>query len=175
MSRLTRLMASILEILPITLEMFLEVSFDRLPELRLVVLEADDEIATAVDDVARDLFLTAHGIDRDQGVGQIDLLQELGNRRDFVGFLLGRDLAQGDPLLAGPGADDVQGAELLRRVVGPPTRLAVDGNQPVRTAVVGPDRAGDPVLEALLKRLGLERDQQSPNAIARRDSVGKRK
>src|SRR3954466_11598719 len=151
MSRLTRLMASILEILQITLEMFLEMSFDRLPELRLVVLKADDEIATAVDDVARDRFLTAHGIDRDQGVRQIDRLQELGNRPDFVGFLFGRDLAQGDPLLAGPGADDVQRTESLSSVVRAPTRLAVDGDQPVRAAVVVLNGVGNPALKALLE------------------------
>ena len=59
--------------------------------------------------------------------------------------------------------------------MGPPTGLAVDGNQPVGPDVVGPDRGRDPILEALLKRLGLERDQQSPDAIARGDSIGERK
>ena len=82
-----------------------------------------------VDDVACDLLLAAHGVDRDQRVGQVDLLQEQGDRRDLVGLLLGGDLAQGDPFLAGPGADDVQRAEAVRRVVGPPAGLAVDGDR----------------------------------------------
>ena len=73
--RTPRFMAPILEILQVKLEMFLEVSFDCLPELRLVVLEADHEIATAIDNVTRDLFLAAHGVDRDQRVCQLDLFQ----------------------------------------------------------------------------------------------------
>ena len=113
---------------------FCEVRLDRLPELRLVVLDGDHEVAAALDDVACDLLLAAHGVDRDQRVGQLDLLQEQGDRRDLVGLLLGGDLAQGDPFLAGPGADDVQRAEAVRRVVGPPAGLAVDGDQPVRAA-----------------------------------------
>src|SRR5947199_304824 len=79
---------------------------------------------------------------------QLDLFQEHRECRDLVGFLLRRDLSQGVPLLTGPGADDVQRAEPVRGVVGPPTRLAVDRHQPVWAAVVGPDGVGDPVLEA---------------------------
>ena len=66
MTGLARFIAAILEILQVALEVFLEVSFDRLSERRLVVFEADHEIATALDDVVRDLFLAAHGVDRDQ-------------------------------------------------------------------------------------------------------------
>jgi hypothetical protein len=35
----------------------------------------------------------------------------------------------------------------LRRILRSPTRFAVDGNQPVRTAVVVPNRVGDPILK----------------------------
>ena len=48
-------MASIPEILQAELKMLVEVRFDRLPKLRLVVFKADYEIATAVDDVAQSL------------------------------------------------------------------------------------------------------------------------
>jgi hypothetical protein len=61
-------MAPILEIFQVKLEMVLEVRFDSLFKVRLVVLDADHEIATTLDDVARDFFLAAHGIDRDQQV-----------------------------------------------------------------------------------------------------------
>ena len=50
----------------------------------------------------------------DEVARQLDLLQEHGNRRDLVGFLLGRDLAQGDPFLTGRACDDVQRREPSR-------------------------------------------------------------
>jgi hypothetical protein len=174
MSGLARFVAPILEILQVKLEIFVEIRFDSLFELRLVVLDANHEIAIPFDDVMSALFLAARGIDRGQRVGKLDPLQELENRRDFVRFLFGRDLAQGDPLLAGPGSDDVQRTQLLLRVVLSSTRFADDGNQSVRTAVVVPNGVGDPVLEALLKGLGLERQQQPTDTVARGNSVGKR-
>jgi hypothetical protein len=119
MSGLARFVAPILEILQVKLEIFVEIRFDSLFELRLVVLNANHEIAIPFDDVMSALFLAARGIDRGQRVGKLDPLQELENRRDFVRFLFGRDLAQGDPLLAGPGSDDVQRTQLLLRVCYP--------------------------------------------------------
>ena len=79
---------------------------------------------------------------------------------------VGGDLAQGDPLLAGPGADDVQGAEALGRVVRAATGLAVDGDETIGVVGVGRDRVGDPGLEAALEGLGLEHDEQATNAVA---------
>ena len=79
-----RFMASIFEFLQVELKKFLEVRFDRLPELRLVVLKADHEVATTLDDLARDLFLATHGVDRDHRVRKLDLLQKLGNRRSIL-------------------------------------------------------------------------------------------
>jgi hypothetical protein len=68
-------MAPIMKTLQVKLKVFIEVCFDCFPKLGLVVLEADHEIATAIDDVTRDLFLATHGIDRDQRVLELDLLQ----------------------------------------------------------------------------------------------------
>ena len=99
------------------------------------------------------------------GLGEFDLLQQEGDGRDLVGLLLGRHLAQGDPVLARPGADDVQRTQPVGRVVGPPARLAVDGDQAGRAALVGLQGVGDPVPEAPLKRLGLEGDEHPADAI----------
>ena len=46
-------MAPILEILEVKLKVFIEACFDCFLKLGLVVLEADHEIATAIDDVQR--------------------------------------------------------------------------------------------------------------------------
>ena len=58
------------------------------------------------------------------------------------------------------------GPRPLRRVVGAAAGLAVDGDQPGGAALLGPDGLGDPVPEALLECLGLQRHQQAADAVA---------
>src|SRR5206468_3808762 len=91
---------------------------------------------------------------------------------DLVALGVGGDLAQGDPLLAGPGADDVKCTEALGRVVRAAAGLAVDGDQAKRAAGVDRDRVGDPGLEAALEGFGLEGHEQATDAVARGDAVG---
>ena len=76
-------------------------------------------------------------------------------------------LAQALTMCSGPRSCD---ASCEPRHVLPSMAISRSGS-----AVVGPDRVGDPVLEALLKGLGLESDQQPANAIARGDAVGERR
>ena len=103
--------------------------FDGRQQFRLVVLDRHDVLTLALGDLLHDLSLATHRVDGDDGVRQLDLLQQLGNCRDFVGFLFGRDLAQRDPFFAGPGADDVQGAQAFGRVMRAAATLAVDRDQ----------------------------------------------
>ena len=140
MPLVARLVAPVPEVLQVALQVIEEVRPDRRQELRLVVLDGDDAVAAAGDDLLDDLLLAAHRVDRDERAGQLDLPQELRDGRDLVGLGVGGDLAQCDPLLAGPGADDVQWAEVLRPVVRPATGLAVDGDEPPGLAGVGRDR-----------------------------------
>ena len=58
-----------------SLEVFVEESFDGVLKFGLVVFDGEDEVAVAVDDVPRDVFLATHGVDGDQGVFKLDLLQ----------------------------------------------------------------------------------------------------
>lgn len=84
----------------------------------------------------------------------------------------GRHLAQGDPVLAGPGADDVQRPQTMGPVVGPPEGLAVDGHETGGATVLSHGGAGDPVPEARLEPFGLEGHEQVADAIPRGDAVG---
>ena len=59
-------------------------------------------------------------------------------------------------------------------IVRPATGLAVDGHQAFGTGIVADDGLGDPRLEAALKGLGLQRDEQTADAIPRRDAIGQR-
>ena len=56
--------------------------------------------------------------------------------------------------------------EFFGNVVGPPTRFAVDRDQPLRATIVSLGTMCKPVLKAPLERLGLQRHQQPTNAIA---------
>src|SRR6478609_8103185 len=57
---LARLVVAVTEVLQVALQVLAEVRLDPLPERRLVVLDADHEVAAALDDAARDLLLAAH-------------------------------------------------------------------------------------------------------------------
>lgn len=88
---------------------------DRCCKLRLVVFDGDHPVALASEDPLIDRALAAHRVDRNERTGEVDLVQELRDRRDLVGLGLGSDLTQCEALLAGPDADDV--AEAFSLVV----------------------------------------------------------
>ena len=100
------------------------------------------------------------------------MFEEQRNRRDFVGFFGGGDLAQGDAFLAGPGTDDVHGTQALSGIVRAATGLAVDGDESLDLRVIRRCNLSDPVLETELEGLRLESHEQSADAVARRDAVG---
>jgi len=167
-----RLVITIAKVFKVAFDLCVEERGDGGFERRLVVFGGDDEVAAAQGDLFADVFLTAHGVDGDDAAREGDLLEELRYRGDFIGLFLGGDLSQGDALLAGPGADDMQGAQAVGGVVRTAAGLAVDGDESIGRGVVGRDGVGDPILEAALEGLGLEGDEQSANAIARGDTVG---
>jgi hypothetical protein len=163
---LVRLVGLRLEVFQVALQVIEERFLDRRQQLRLVVLDGDHAVAATGDDRLDDLFLAAHRIDRDQRTLQVDLLQELRDGGDLVGFGVGGNLAQGNPLLRGPGADDVQRPEVLGPVVRAAIGLAVDGDETIGVGGVGGNRVADPGLETALEGLGLEHDEQATNAVA---------
>ena len=126
-------------------------------------------------DLLGDRLLGPHRVDRHHPAPDVDLLEQLGDRRDLVG-LLGADLlAQGQPVLAGPGGDDVQGAEILLGVVAAAGRLAVEGDDRPLDARLGDGlvaEAGDPGVEAGLEGRGLEQHQDATEDVLAGDAVG---
>src|SRR4051812_26275112 len=97
--------------------------------------------------------------------GTLITIDAMGCQKDIVEqIVMVGDLAQRDSLLARPGADDVQCAEVLRRVIRPATALAVDRHEASRRVGVGRNRIIEPGLEAALERLGLEDHKQPTDA-----------
>ncbi len=68
-------------------------------------LTAEDAVTPPGDGRLNDRLLAAHRVDLDQRPGQVDLLQQLRDRRDLVRFGIGGDMPPRDPLLAGPSTD----------------------------------------------------------------------
>ena len=60
----------------------------------------------------------------------------------------------------------MQRTQILGVVVRPATGLAVDGDETIGATGVGRDRVADPVPEAALEGLGLERDERATDAVA---------
>src|SRR4051794_11713065 len=84
---------------------------------------------------------------------EVQHLQQLGDGRDLVGFLFGRDPPQSGEVLGGPGADQVQSLDATRGAAGAPGRLAVDGDVAAPQAVT---RGGEPGEQAALRSQGVE-------------------
>src|SRR5208337_4035143 len=103
---------------------------DILIEMRLVLLHGQQVLTTPLVDPCGDVFLTAHGINRHDGSPEIQKLQQLGNRRDFVRFRVSRDLAQRQVILHRPGAHHVKGGLTDGATSRTTLGLPIDGNRP---------------------------------------------
>lgn len=97
----------------------------------LVALQRQGIIAALINHLLSDGTLAVERVCDDDGVLEVKHSQQHGHRCDLVGPDVGTDLAQHQPLLAGPGADHVQ-----RRLVASPVEraaqnLAVDRHNPL--------------------------------------------
>ena len=85
------------------------------------------------DDLAGDLDLAAHGIERYErtfelpGCGQ--LIENVRNGGDLVGLFRHAELRQDQPGVGGVGAERVQGFKPLAAIMGAARGLAVDGDE----------------------------------------------
>src|SRR5512135_884575 len=84
-----------------------ESGVDVLVQVRLVLLDGQDRVPAALNDLGGDLPLAAPRVDRHQGAGQVEQLQQAGDRGDLVRLVVHRYLAQADVVGPGPGADQV--------------------------------------------------------------------
>ena len=81
---------------------------NRLVEVALVVLEGQDVITLLRLDSFGYGSLAAHGVDGHHCAFEFQLVQELRDCGDFIGFNLGGHLPQCYPCLGGPGAYQMQ-------------------------------------------------------------------
>ncbi len=156
----------------IVIQVLVKERLDRLMQRRLVVFHRQHVVALRADNLLGDVFLATHRVDRDDRALHVDLVDQRGNGRDFVRFLLGRDLAQRQALFARPRTDQVQRPQPRSPIVRPTRRLAVDGDRRPRILLRVHETRRDPTLKARLKRFRAERGKHAANAIPRGDPIG---
>lgn len=124
----------------------------------MITFKAKDIVIALGDDLRGDGTLAAHGIKGHNSPFECQQFQQLGDRGDLIGFLLGGFLAQHQAVAAGPGTDPMQRAPPARAVLRAARALAVDRNDlaPSRTRY----RLG-PTVETFPKSLWCESQLQN--------------
>jgi len=130
----------------------------------LVLLEREHVVPAAVENGSGDGGLRSHGVDGDQGAGQLQALQQQRDGGDLVGLLRHRFLPQHEPLRRRPGRDRMQRAAALGPGMAAPRGLAVDRDR----FWPGIAQPLDPVREAGLEQRRVEgRDDFAQRVMAR--------
>src|SRR5262249_37040267 len=122
-------------------------------------------------DLRGDVLLAASRVDGHDAVLQVEQLDQLRDRRDLVGLGVHGHLPQGQAVAGRPGADQVQRAQPLGAVEGPPQGLAIDGNDlaPRRRRL---PNALEPLDQTALQGLRTDGLEDPPEGVVRRDPLG---
>lgn len=83
---------------------------------------------------ASKVFLTVHGVERDDVAGNVEFLQKLLRRRDFVGFFVDLDMRQNQGRIGGEGAEYLLGPAVAKGVEAAAKGLAVQSQHPPAAA-----------------------------------------
>jgi hypothetical protein len=149
-------------------------------QMLVVVLERQDVVGALLDDLAGDGGLAPHRVNSDGRPLQGEQPEQGRDRGDLVRLLCGRDLAEHQPGLGCPGADQVERPLASPTIVRPPQRLPVDGHdllaQAARLCAHGrlPDDGTDPVQEAAPQLVRVEQAEHPPERVVRGDPVRQR-
>jgi len=140
----------------------------RLMQRLVVPLQRQHVVRFTPDDLFGDPLLGPHGVDRDDPASDVDLLEQLGDGGDLVGFRRAERLPQGQSLFAGPGGDHMERPKVMGRIMTPSSRLAIKSDdRPFQTrrryGLVA--EALDPGVEAGLESLGLEDHQEAAEDV----------
>jgi hypothetical protein len=147
-----------------------ETRLDIRVQVRLVVLDGQNVIPAARDDLGGDLLLRPHRIDRHQRPGHVEQLQQARDRGDLVGLVVHGHLAQRDVVGTGPGADQVQRRQPLPAAAAAPRRFAINGDVTPRPRFVRRQRRG-PTGEATRELLRVQEAEDAAEGVVRRDPV----
>ena len=112
----------------------------------VIGLERQEVVGAPGPDPLGDGLLAAHRVQRHDAALEPQGVEQLRDRRDLVRLAVDRALAERQPVLARPGADQVQRPALVAAAAGAPHRLAVDRHHlaldPVRQGLRPAGEAG---------------------------------
>jgi hypothetical protein len=153
----------------VVVEVVIEEVHERLMQGRLLALHRQAIVRARSDDLARDLRLAGHRVDRDHRAGDFQHLQQFRDGRDFVALGVDDDLSEADVIGRCPGADHRNGRLALRGVVTAAQRLAVDGDHLTGRDLV---QRRNPIEQALLKLGRLDCCKDGVEAVMRGNAIG---
>src|SRR5450631_4288225 len=140
-------------------------------EIGLIALEGEQIFGLMGHDRFGDVDLAAHGIDGDQRpfqlVGLGEVIEQIRDGGDFVGFLRYAQLRERQPRRGRVGAERVQGFEPPAPIMGPSGGLAVDGDELMSARPLG----RNPVLEAARKQRRIDPVEEAAQPALTGDAV----
>src|SRR3954465_2740943 len=134
----------------------------------VVGLQPQEIVGTLRPDPRGDVLLTAHGIERHDGAVEVQGVEQLGDGGDLVRLAIDLALTEHQPLITGPGADQVQRAVIVAAAAGAPDGLAVNRHH----LTLHLTRQGlCPAREAALERVRIDQHEDPPERIVRGNTV----
>jgi hypothetical protein len=140
-------------------------------EIGLIALEGEQIFGLVGHDRFGDVDLAAHGIDGDQRpfqlVGLGEVIEQIRDGGDFVGFLRYAQLRERQPRRGRVGAERVQGFEPPAPIMGPSGGLAVDSDELMSARPLGRNT----VLEAARKQRRIDPVEEAAQPALTGDAV----
>src|SRR3954452_20114829 len=140
----------------------------RQERLAVIGLEHQQVIGASFQDLVGDRLLAAHGVQGHDAVLQRQRLEQRWDRGDLVRLAIDLTLAEGQALLAGPGADQMQGPLRPAAVEGAAQGLAVNGHD---LPVEGLGKGLSPGAEAGLEGIRVDQPEDAPEGVVRGNAV----
>ena len=141
---------------------------DIIMEPFLIVFDLDDIIGLCMDNRLSDFFLAPHGVKRDNSTPQIQDFYQFRDGGDFVGLVIGLELAQHQADIRSPGADQVYGGFAVGLIAGAAQGLAIDGDG---FALKGCGKLPGPAGEEIMEPLGIKLGKETAEGVVGRDAV----
>src|SRR3954453_13441055 len=145
-----------------------EMSTHGLEGAAVIGLQRQEVVGTLGPDPRGDVLLAPHRVERHDGAVEMQGIEQLGDGGDLVRLAIDLALTEHQPLITGPGANQVQRTMIVAAAAGAPDGLAVDRHHLTRHLT----RQGlCPAREAALERVRIDQHEDSPERIVRGDTV----
>jgi hypothetical protein len=140
---------------------------DILAQRALIVVQREHVVGLLGDELLGDVALAGHRIDGYDHPLDRQHVEQLRDGVDLVGIVRDLHLAQHEALAGCEGRNHVDQRRRVLLAPGPPRRLAIDGNQPLRRSGL----CRDPGDEAALELLGSEHCKDIAEMTVRRRAI----